>query len=97
MSQYIPTAISCALLAAGLTLGPFANAEPVDLNQANAEALADNIVGVRPVLAQAIVAYRPENGVFLSAEQLLQVPGFGPKILEKNEKSLLVDGKAHKN
>ena len=97
MPQYIPTAISCALLAAGLTLGHFTNAEPVDLNQADAEALADNIVGVGPVLAQAIVAYRIENGAFLSAKQLLEIPGLGPKILEKNEKSLLVDGKAHKN
>lgn len=97
MSQYIPKAISCALLAAGLTLGQFANAEPVELNQADAEALADNIVGVGPVLAEAIVAYRLENGAFLSADQLLEIPGLGPKILEKNEKSLLVDGKAHKN
>jgi competence protein ComEA len=52
---------------------------------------------VGPVLAQAIVAYRLENGAFLSADQLLEIPGLGPKILEKNEKSLLVDGKAHKN
>ena len=97
MSQYIPKALYCALLAVGLTLSHFANAEPIDLNQADAEALADNIVGVGPVLAQAIVAYRLENGAFLSAEQLLEVPGLGPKILEKNEKSLLVDGKVHKN
>ena len=65
--------------------------------EADAEALADNIVGVGPVLAEAIVAYRLENGAFLSADQLLEIPGLGPKILEKNEKSLLVDGKAHKN
>ena len=55
MSQLIPKALSSALLAAALSLSYFANAEPVDLNQADAETLADNIVGVGPVLAKAIV------------------------------------------
>lgn len=97
MSQLIPKALSSALLAAALSLSYFANAEPVDLNQADAETLADNIVGVGPVLAEAIVAYRLENGPFVSTEQLLEIPGVGSKLLEKNEKSLLVDGKAYEN
>ena len=97
MSQLIPKALSSALLAAALSLSYFANAEPVDLNQADAETLADNIVGVGPVLAEAIVAYRLENGPFVSTEQLLEIPGLDPKLLEKNEKSLLVDGKAYEN
>ena len=97
MSQLIPRAFSSVLLVAALSLSYFANAEPVDLNQADAEALADNIVGVGPVLAKAIVAYRLENGPFVSAEQLLEIPGMGPKLLEKNEKSLLVEGKAYEN
>ncbi|MFL2551144.1 MAG: ComEA family DNA-binding protein [Arenicellales bacterium] len=97
MSQLIPKALSSALLAAALSLSYFANAEPVDLNQADAETLADNIVGVGPVLAKAIVAYRLENGPFVSTEQLLEIPGVGSKLLEKNEKSLLVDGKAYEN
>ena len=97
MSQLIPKALSSVLLAAALSLSYFANAEPVDLNQADAETLADNIVGVGPVLAKAIVAYRLENGPFVSTEQLLEIPGVGSKLLEKNEKSLLVDGKAYEN
>lgn len=97
MSQLFPKALSSVLLAAALSLSYFANAEPVDLNQADAETLADNIVGVGPVLAEAIVAYRLENGPFVSTEQLLEIPGLGRKLLEKNEKSLLVDGKAYEN
>ena len=97
MSQLIPKALSSALLAAALSLSYFANAEPVDLNQADAETLAENIVGVGPVLAEAIVTYRLENGPFVSTEQLLEIPGLGLKLLEKNEKSLLVDGKAYEN
>jgi len=97
MSQFNLKAISGALLAAALSLGHVANAAPVELNQADAKTLAENILGVGPVLAEAIVTYRLENGAFVSAEQLLEVPGVGPKILENNEKSLLVDGKAYQN
>ncbi|HCK76143.1 MAG TPA: competence protein ComEA [Gammaproteobacteria bacterium] len=97
MSQFILKVISGAFLSVVLSLGYFAYADPVDLNQADARTLAENILGVGPVLAEAIVAYRLENGAFLSAEQLLEIPGVGPKILEKNEKSLLVDGKAYQN
>ena len=72
-------------------------AEPVDINQADAPRLAENIVGVGPAPAGAIVSYRNENGAFQSVEQLLEAPGIGPKVLENNEETLLVDGKAYQN
>ena len=80
-----------------MAFGQLAKGDPVDINLADAESLAENIVGVGPVLAEAIVAYRLENGSFVSADQLLEVPGVGPKILENNEKTLLVDGEAYQN
>jgi competence protein ComEA len=86
-----------ALIAAILSFGQAVSAEPVDINQADAQSLAENIVGVGPVLAGAIVTYRHEYGAFHTVDELLQVPGIGPKVLEKNEETLLVDGKAHKN
>ena len=86
-----------ALIGAFLSFAHAASAEPVDINQADAQSLAANIVGVGPVLAGAIVTYRDENGAFLTVDELLQVPGIGPKVLEKNEETLLVDGKAHQN
>ena len=86
-----------ALIAAFLFFGHAASAEPVDINQADAQSLAENIVGVGPVLAGAIVTYRDENGAFHTVDELLQVPGIGPKVLEKNEETLLVDGKAYQN
>ena len=97
MSQLNFRTISSALLAATLAFGQLAKADAVDINLANAESLAVNIVGVGPVLAEAIVAYRLENGSFASADQLLEVPGVGPKILENNGKTLLVDGEAYQN
>ena len=89
--------MSGILIAALLSFGHAANGEPVDINQADAPFLAENIVGVGPVLARAIVAYRLENGDFQSIEELLEVPGIGPKVLENNEETLLVDGKAYQN
>ena len=89
--------MSGILIAAAMSLGHAANGEPVDINQADAPLLAENIVGVGPVLAGAIVAYRLENGDFQSIEELLEVPGIAPKVLEKNEEMLLVDGKAYQN
>lgn len=88
---------SGVLIAALMSIGHVANAEHVDINQANLASLSVNIVGVRPVLAGAIVSYRTENGAFQSIEALLEAPGIGPKVLENNEEMLLVDGKAYQN
>ena len=86
-----------ALIAALISFGQPASAEPVDINQADSPRLAENFVGVAPVLAGAIVSYRNENGAFQSVEELLEVLGIGPKVLENNEETLLVDGKAYQN
>ena len=86
-----------ALIAALISFGQPAGAEPVDINQAHAPRLAENIVGMGPVPAGAIVSYRNENGAFQSVEELLEAPVIGPKVLENNEETLLVDGKAYQN
>ena len=65
-------------------------AGPLDINSATAVNLADNIQGVGPKLAQAIVDYREENGPVLSVEALMDVTGVGPTILEENLDVLLI-------
>ena len=52
----------------------------VDLNRASAAEL-ETLPGVGPVLAGRIVAYRDENGPFISIDQLIEVPGIGPAVL----------------
>jgi competence protein ComEA len=52
-------------------------AAPVDLNGADAAAL-EQLPGVGPVLAGAIVRWRTEHGRFDSVDQLQEVPGIGP-------------------
>lgn len=54
----------------------------VDLNTASAE-LLQQVAGVGPVLAQAIVQKRTELGGFSQRQQLLEVRGLGPKAFEQ--------------
>jgi competence protein ComEA len=55
---------------------------PVDLNTATEEQL-DDLPGIGPVMAKAIVAWRGANGRFASVDQLGEVDGIGPGRLEK--------------
>jgi len=76
----------CALL---LTGAAFA-AEPVNINEADAETLAESISGAGPKRAQAIVTHREEHGPFRSVDELLEVRGIGEKTLEDNRANLTV-------
>jgi competence protein ComEA len=58
-----------------------APAGKVDLNTATAEQL-DALPGVGPSTAAKIVADRTANGPFRTVEDLLRVPGIGPKKLD---------------
>ena len=50
--------------------------ELVDLNTADSEEL-DSLPGVGPATAEAIIAYRTEQGPFASVDELLEVRGIG--------------------
>ena len=66
-------------------------AEPVDINTADADTLAEVMVGVGPTLATAIVDYRASFGVFESVYILVKVKGIGVALIEKNRDSITVD------
>ncbi len=63
----------------------------IDLNRADAEEL-QQISGIGPVLSEAIVAWREENGPFRQAEDLLQVPGIGEKTVEAMKDYVVIGG-----
>ncbi len=53
---------------------------PVDINTADPAAL-EQVKGIGPSKANAIVKYRTENGPFGSVDDLVRVPGIGEKSL----------------
>jgi competence protein ComEA len=73
-----------------LLLASVAQAGPVDINTADAETLAAELVGIGPALAQAIVEDRAKNGRFASPEDLARVSGVGMRIVENNREFILV-------
>lgn len=54
---------------------------PIDINRADAEQLTA-LPGIGEVLTRRIVAYREENGSFLSTQELQNVEGIGEKRLD---------------
>lgn len=65
-------------------------AGPVNINTADAETLAAELVGVGPALAAAIVTDRQDNGAFANAEALMRVRGIGAHVVEVNRENILV-------
>jgi competence protein ComEA len=53
----------------------------INLNTADKAAL-ESISGIGPAKAEAIIKYRDEHGSFKSVDELLNIKGIGPKILE---------------
>nr|MBS0020037.1 helix-hairpin-helix domain-containing protein [Gammaproteobacteria bacterium] len=64
--------------------------EPVNINSANAEALATAIDGVGMKRAEAIVNYRNQHGSFKSVDDLAKVRGVSTKTINKNRENLSV-------
>ena len=62
----------------------------VGINSASIDALQD-LSGVGPKLAQAIIDYREKQGPFQTLEALKRVRGVGAKLLEKNRHLLSLD------
>ena len=73
-----------------LVFASFVYADPVNINTADALTLSQNIKGVGLKKAQAIVAYREKNGDFKKVEDLKKVKGIGPKLLEKNNETIVI-------
>ena len=75
------------LIAAPLTVssGPVVN-----INTADSETLVDDLVGIGPQKALAIVRYRQQHGPFKHIEDLVLVSGIGIKTVEQNRTRMTV-------
>lgn len=82
--------IKTLMLVTVLLATPLFAAEPVDINSADAEVLAERLDNVGPVKAERIVAYRQEHGDFESVDELVSVRGIGLATLEDNREAVTV-------
>lgn len=65
-------------------------ATPVNINQANAAAIAKSLDGIGQSKAEAIVAWREANGPFKKADDLRHVKGIGKATIERNRSAILL-------
>jgi competence protein ComEA len=65
-------------------------ARQININQATAEEL-ERLPEIGPSTSQRIVDYRNTHGSFRSPEELLDVPGIGPKTLDTLREYVTVD------
>lgn len=65
-------------------LSPFTAtaAGPVDINTADTATL-EQVKGIGPAKATAIVEFRESNGPFASVDEFVRVPGIGEKTLQQ--------------
>jgi competence protein ComEA len=82
--RYPLFAILLALLSAS------AASAQVDINHADARALAESLYGVGLVKAEAIVAYRDAHGPFRKPEDLTRVQGIGARTVEANRDAIVI-------
>jgi competence protein ComEA len=85
--NWVPT------LAAMILLAPLTGfAEPVNINTADAAALAKALNGIGPAKAKAIVVYREKNGPFKTVDSLGMVEGITQKVIDKNRADIKLGG-----
>lgn len=63
---------------------------PININTADAEQLAYALTGVGIKRAQDIIKLRDELGQFSDINQLMQVKGIGPRMLELNKERIVL-------
>ncbi len=66
------------------------SAEAININTADKETLMSVIKGVGEMKAEAIIAYRKENGDFKSVDELINVKGIGQGTVDKHKEQLTV-------
>ena len=78
------TALAICILLLGLS--PFVSwaSEPVNINLASSEVLAESLQGVGLAKAHRIVEYREAHGPFEHIDELAALQGIGSATLEKN-------------
>ena len=83
--------VAVATLGSAIWAGEDASLARVNINTADAAALADTLDGVGVARARAIVNYRETYGAFEVADDLVEVRGIGVQVLEQNRDRITID------
>ena len=65
--------------------------QPVNVNSASAEEIAEALKGVGLSKAEAIVTYRNTHGEFKHIDELVNVKGIGARTVDINREYILLD------
>ena len=87
---FIGHLLAAFIIAYGSVTAAYA-ANTVNINTANIELLAEELVGVGPELAKRIVDFRDRYGEFKSVKALGDVRGISPSLLTKKEGKIVVE------
>jgi len=89
--KLISTKSLLTLLASGLfSIWAWAM-QPVNVNTASAEEIAEALKGIGMTKAEAIVAYRDEEGQFKHVDELVNVKGIGIRTVDINREYILLE------
>lgn len=84
--------LKAIVLALCLTAVPLASwANPVNINTAPVQELAQSIKGIGEKKAEAIIAYREKFGPFGSIDELKRVKGIGQKTVDSNRQNMTTE------
>lgn len=83
--------LQLCLLSLTLMFSGIASAATIDINKADSKTL-QQLEGIGPKKAQAIINFRRKNGAFKSLSDLQKVPGIGEKTILKNKRKLSLRG-----
>ena len=64
--------------------------DKININKASAQEITQ-LKRIGPAYAERIVKYRTESGPFQSPEDIMKVPGIGPKTYEDNKDRITVE------
>ena len=89
IGEEVEQAVSGQVVSAPATAATESTAAQVDLNSAD-EAALTTLPGIGPSKAQAIIAYREENGSYKTIDDLKNITGIGDKTFEKLKEFIVV-------
>lgn len=82
---------------AGLIASAAIAGDPVNVNNATAESIAESLDGVGLSKARAIVAYREIHGSFNHPDELVAVKGIGISTVDRNRDNIRLNAQPSEN